>query len=196
MKGDVGPAGPSSGGVTYVRWGRTTCPNTAELVYAGRAGGSLWSVNGGGSNYQCLTNEPQSLFFGPGTAVAAAYMHSVQYEIHEGGVPTSTAHLNNHGAPCAVCYVATRETVLMVQGRYTCPPNWTREYYGYLTTERSHAVHMRTTFECVDVNSEAAAGCQSNEDGASFYHVEPRCGCLPCPPYDDQKEMTCAVCTR
>ena len=67
MKGDVGPAGPSSGGVTYVRWGRTNCPNTAELVYAGRAGGSLWSVNGGGSNYQCLTNEHQSFFFEPGT---------------------------------------------------------------------------------------------------------------------------------
>ena len=32
--GEQGPPGPSSGGVTYVRWGRTTCPNTArtELV--------------------------------------------------------------------------------------------------------------------------------------------------------------------
>ena len=63
-------------------------------------------------------------------------------------------------------------------------------------TERSHAAHRRSTFECVDVNAEVVAGCQSNENGASFYHVEPRCGCLPCPPYDEQKEMTCAVCTR
>ena len=35
-KGDmgVGPPGPSSGGVTYVGWGNTTCPNTTgtELV--------------------------------------------------------------------------------------------------------------------------------------------------------------------
>ncbi|CAI8046156.1 hypothetical protein GBAR_LOCUS25510, partial [Geodia barretti] len=41
-KGDTGPQGPpgpSSGGVTYIRWGRTTCPNTTgtELVYSGRA---------------------------------------------------------------------------------------------------------------------------------------------------------------
>ena len=33
-------------------------------------------VTGGGTNYQCLTNEPQSLFFGPGTATTAAYTHA------------------------------------------------------------------------------------------------------------------------
>ena len=49
----------------------------------------------------------------------------------------------------------------MVPGRYTCPPNWTREYYSYLMTERSHAVHKRITFECVDVNAEVVTGCQS-----------------------------------
>ena len=80
MKGDVGPAGPSSGGVTYVRWGRTTCPNTAELVYAGTVGNSQWSSNGGGSNYQCLTKEPENYEnFGPGLADAAGYMYGVEY---------------------------------------------------------------------------------------------------------------------
>ena len=41
--GEQGPPGPSSGGVTYIRWGRTTCPNTTgtELVYKGRAAGSF-----------------------------------------------------------------------------------------------------------------------------------------------------------
>ena len=44
-KGDMGECGPSSGGVTYVRWGRTVCPNTArtELVYTGRAAGSYYN---------------------------------------------------------------------------------------------------------------------------------------------------------
>ena len=34
-QGDVGPAGPRSGGVTYIRWGKSSCPNIAgtELVY-------------------------------------------------------------------------------------------------------------------------------------------------------------------
>ena len=41
-QGPVGPAGPRSGGVTYTRWGKSSCPNVAgtELVYSGRAGGS------------------------------------------------------------------------------------------------------------------------------------------------------------
>ena len=40
------------------------------------------------------------------------------------------------------------------------------------------------------------AGGHANQDGALFYHVEPRCGNLPCPSYEEQKEMTCAVCTH
>ena len=73
MKGDTGPQGTPgsrSGGVTYVRWGRTTCPDTegTEVVYTGRAAGSLWSHQGGGANYQCVTEEPENFDFGPGIA--------------------------------------------------------------------------------------------------------------------------------
>ena len=44
--GEQGPPGSSSGGVTYVRWGRTTCPNTTgtELVYKVRAAGSRFLI--------------------------------------------------------------------------------------------------------------------------------------------------------
>ncbi len=34
IQGEPGPPGPPGGGVVYTRWGRTTCPGTAELVYA------------------------------------------------------------------------------------------------------------------------------------------------------------------
>ena len=65
MKGDTGsqgPPGPRSGGVTYVRWGRTTCPDTegTEVVYTGRAAGSYYNHKGGGANYQCVTEEPEN----------------------------------------------------------------------------------------------------------------------------------------
>ena len=30
--GPQGPPGPRSGGVTYVRWGRTTCPNNLDWM--------------------------------------------------------------------------------------------------------------------------------------------------------------------
>ena len=40
--GIVGPPGPVSGGATYTRWGRTSCPRTS-LIYSGRAGKSCYS---------------------------------------------------------------------------------------------------------------------------------------------------------
>ena len=84
----------------------------------------------------------------------------------------------------------------MIPGKYTCPQNWTREYYGWLMAERSHPSHHRSTFECVDAAPEAVPSGGANYNGAYFYHVEPRCGSLPCPPYVPEKEMTCVVCTR
>ena len=54
--GERGPAGPPGGGVTYVRWGKSSCPNVTgtELIYAGRAGGTFWSNIGGGSSTTCV----------------------------------------------------------------------------------------------------------------------------------------------
>ena len=202
MQGDPGlqgPPGPSSGGVTYVRWGRTICPNTTgtELVYTGRAAGSFHSQAGGGGNYQCVTEEPENFDFGAGTS-ESSYIYGVQYETggHVSNLPSSTNSLHLHNVPCVVCYVATRSAILMIPGTYMCPLSWIREYYGYLMAERSHNLHHRSTFECVDVASETVAGGQGYQASAQLYHVEPRCASLPCPPYEEEKEMTCAVCTR
>ena len=52
-----------------------------------------------------------------------------------------------HDVPCVVCYVATRVALLIIPGKYTCPPNWIREYYGWLMAE--YHGHHRFTFECV-----------------------------------------------
>ena len=192
--GAQGPPGPRSGGATYIRWGRTTCPDTegTELVYAGRAAGSYYSHTGGGANYLCITEEPEHLSFGPGT-VDAAFIYGVEYQMR-GNVPAASLANDDHDVPCSVCYIAPRETVLMIPGKYTCPSGWTREYYGYLMAERYN--HHRSTFECMDASPETVTGGRANQNGAVFYHVEPRCGSLPCPPYDQQKEMTCAVCSK
>ena len=197
MTGDTGPQGPPgsrSEGLTYVRWGRTTCPDTegTELVCTGRAARSHYTHQGGGANYQCVTEEPENFDFGPGT-MDHSYIYGAEYEMF-GNVPSANLQLHEHDVPCVVCYVATRETVLMIPGRYTCPQSWTREYYGWLMAE--HFNHHRSTFECVDASAETIIGGHASQIGALFYHVEPRCGSLPCPPYDQQKEMTCAVCTR
>ena len=60
--GAQGLPGPRSGGATYIRWGRTTCPNVTGtmLVYKGRAAGSHFTYKGGGGNYQCVTEESKT----------------------------------------------------------------------------------------------------------------------------------------
>ena len=66
--GIVGAPGPVSGGATYTRWGRTSCPNITgtSLVYSGRAGKSWYNQRGGGGNYQCLPNNPEYGQYTPG----------------------------------------------------------------------------------------------------------------------------------
>ena len=194
-KGERGLPGPSGGGLTYVRWGRTSCPEMegTVFVYKGWAAGADYSDIGRGGNYKCITQDPQTFeSFGEGTA-EAAFIYGAQYRTVE-NVPSDSIQLNGESVPCSVCYVSTRTALLMIPGRYDCPDNWTREYYGHLMTG-SHS-SRRSAFECVDVLPESGDGGESGS-GPQFYHVEPRCGGpLPCPPYEEQREMTCVVCTR
>ena len=102
----------------YTRWGRTTCPNVTgtQLVYAGRAAGSHYTHAGGGANYLCLPNDPSYLQYRSRSA-EHGYLYGAEYETSGG--PLSAFH--NHNVPCAMCYVSTRGTVLMIPGKTTCP---------------------------------------------------------------------------
>ena len=192
-KGGTGPAGPpgvSAGGVVYVRWGHNSCPDTgAELVYAGRAGGSLYSHKGGGANPQCLPLNPNYLKTVSG-AQTLAFIYGAEYQVTDGLVPNSY----NTDVVCAVCYVPTRNTVYMLPARYICPTGWTTEYYGYLMSEYYN--HHRSTFSCVDHSLTPVIGSIHDHNGFLFHPVEGVCGSLPCPPYNRNKELSCAVCTK
>ena len=127
--------GPSTCGVVYTRWGRTTCPNTygTQLLYAGRAAGSHYTDRGGGANYLCLPEQPQYSNYTPGVQTGRAYLYGTEYQA---GGPwagdTGPLSLGDHNVPCAVCYSSTRAAVVMIPAQYTCPSSWTREYFGYL----------------------------------------------------------------
>ena len=99
--------------MVYTRWGRTICPNITgtQLVYAGRAAGSHYVHQGGAANYICLPNNPSYLQYRSGHQSDRDYIYGVEYETSENG-PLLSVH--NHNVPCAVCYVSTRETVLMI----------------------------------------------------------------------------------
>ena len=189
--GPPGPPGPRVAGATYVRWGRTTCPigNGTELLYAGRAAGSLYNQRGGGANLLCLPDTPD-------------YLHSVDTvdrHVSVYGVEYHFAHLRpdlfNQNAPCAVCYTPTRSTMVMIPAWTHCPASWTKEYTGYLMTSfhQNHRLH----FECFDKDLESVPGEARDVNGALMHVVEAVCNTgINCPPYHGGKELTCAVCTK
>ena len=192
-QGVVGPPGPKNGGVVYIRWGKTSCPNITgtELLYAGRAGGSWFSHTGGGANYLCMPNDPDYLTYTPGVQ-GLSPVYGAEYQA---GLP----NIHDHNVPCAVCYASTRVAVTIIPAKTRCPSTWTLEYSGYLMSAYrgvSSNPHYRTMFECVDKSPDSIPGSASNVDGALFYQTEASCTGMPCPPYDPQKELTCAVCTK
>ena len=107
--------------------------------------------------------------------------------------------VNNHNVPCAVCYASTRVAVTMIPAKTWFPSIQNLEYSGYLMSAYkgdSRYVDYRTMFDCVDKSPDSIPGSASDINGALFHHVEATCRGMPCPPYDPQKELTCAVCTK
>ena len=56
--------------------------------------------------------------------------------------------------------------------------------------------HRRSQFTCMDTALKSVVRSSANQNGLLFYFVEGRCGSLPCPPYDNTKEFSCAICTK
>ena len=194
QKGIKGDKEERNGGTVYVRWGHDQCPSTAKLVYSGRVGGSYYT-HGGGTNPQCLPLNPNFPTPIRGEQAARALMYGAEYQTET----TSSSHIhgrNDLDIPCAVCHATDRTAVYMVPAKNTCPSGWTKEYYGYLMAGRHNDGHQRFQFTCVDTALKPVTGSSANKQGMLFYFVEGRCGSLPCPPYDNTRELSCVVCTK
>jgi len=116
------------GGSTYVRWGRTTCPETSELVYDGYAGGGNYGETGSGTNYLCLPKDPE--WTQEQSTPNYGYIYGAEY-VTPGSI---LGALQDHDVPCAVCH-SNSTNVLMVPAKQTCHTGWIREYTGYLMGE-------------------------------------------------------------
>ncbi len=153
-RGKGGPPGPKSVEAIYTRWGNSTCAdiNGTEEVYSGITAGLSHEHKGNGANYMCLVDDPQhTLQYSQSGPSAKSYIYGTEYE-H----PIVGTHEHN-----------------MIPGKTSCPPNWIREYYGYLMSEY-HGQH-RSMYECVDKGMESLPGSAGDTNGALFYHVEAVC---------------------
>ena len=175
---------------TYTRWGNSTCPDVdgTTLVYSGYAGGSVYWRRGGGANIVCLPMDPElNILPIEDTIHGVTQMYGSEYE-------SGFLGSQNENVPCAVCSVSSRSETIMIPAKVSCPTSWTREYYGYLMAENIN--NFRTTYTCVDEGMEFIPGRTGHADGCDLWLVEPSCTSLPCPPYDEEKELACVVCSR
>ena len=164
------------------------------LVLLGIMGGERYEHPGGGTNYLCLPHNPKYDKYKDGHQ-QAGYVHGTEYQVNDYNGDPFKRNLHDHDAPCVVCFVKSRGSMLMMPARNDCPSGWTEEYHGYLMTNRYNRKHS-SDFICIDGDPEYVPGSHANKDGALLYAVEGVCGSLPCLPYVSGRELTCAVCTK
>ncbi|XP_014780687.1 short-chain collagen C4 [Octopus bimaculoides] len=183
-------------GSLYTRWGRTTCPPDADLIYDGVVGGQFSDQTGGGSNLLCLPNDPTWANYTTDVEVAAQ-IYGCEYEIPIANMFSfaNAKALSNHNVPCAVCLTRQPAVVMMLPARARCYPGWTIEYSGYVMTANNDQ-RGRHEYVCVDHAPEADPAGFRNEDAASLFFVQAICGSLPCPPYAHGQELSCVVCSK
>ena len=161
------------------------------MVYNGVLAGTGFAASGGGSDFVCLPHYPQYSTYKAGVQ-GYAKLVPAEYE-----APV-TGNGHNYNAPCAVCHTTRRDT-MMIPARRTCYSGWTREYEGYLRTERDKNKHS-TKFICVDRNYQVIPGSGAHTYATDLYHIEVDCssGIIPCSnyQYNNYKEVTCAVCSK
>ena len=193
VNGANGP-GSQAGGAVYTRWGRTVCPQGATLVYAGRAAGTKYNVEGGTTDTLCMPETPQYLSTAT-TATHVALLRGVEFQTH-GTSSTPLNDLIQADMPCAVCHTDTKLSVLTVPAQYTCPNGWSMEYNGYLMTEFEKRNRQRKNTLCVDQDAEAVPESEASTDPAVVYLMSANCDGLPCPPYNNNMALLCAVCSK
>nr|XP_022337655.1 short-chain collagen C4-like [Crassostrea virginica] len=179
--------------VIYTRWGKKTCPSTAELVHSGYVGGSWYDQYGSAVEPLCLPRDPVWGIYRDGHDSARAYVYGAEYETYSFSDYMST--LVQHDVPCAVCLVPNRSVVEMFPARKRCYNGWKKEYHGYLMAG-NYQHRAGTKYTCVDSHPDTLHGGQANKNGYLFHMVEARCGSLKCPPYVEGRELSCVVCSK
>ena len=141
----------------------------------------------------CLPEQPLYEKYDERWQTSSSSVYGAEYDVSD--FNPFNKLLNNYDAPCVVCYVESRGSQLMIPATYVCPSGWTREYWGYLMT-KSYLSKGNTDFICVDEDAESVPFTHEASGGIKLTPVEGACFALPCSPYVDGRELTCAVCTK
>ena len=152
-----------------------------------------YRAQGGAAEVICLPDDPDYIngSIDLSFTVYKSVVQGAEYEINIG---SPIVHLHEQNAPCAVCDVPTRARVIVVPAKTVCPPSWTREYYGYLMA--AYDGYYRSSYTCIDIDPEEVPGESSDTDPSLFHHTVTNCNGLLCPPYENNCQLSCVVCTK
>ncbi|CAC5416250.1 unnamed protein product [Mytilus coruscus] len=165
-------------GSTFVRWGRQSCDGTlSSLVYKGYMAGPTYNARGSGSNYLCLTSNPQAESFPADWVSLPGILSGMGWELTGTDRSKSLDHIDDKDVPCAVC-LTKGKTTLMIPGRTSCYAEWTKEYTGFLVSARNHNDAVTTEYVCADDAPEFYGS--NNYNQGLIHFVEVRCGSIPC----------------
>ncbi|XP_063443381.1 short-chain collagen C4-like [Mytilus trossulus] len=181
-------------GSTFVRWGRTSCDGTkSSLVYTGFMAGPTNSARGSGSNYLCLSSNPQTKSFPVEWNQRPGHLYGIGWELTGIDRSRSSNHVDDKDVPCAVC-LTKGKTSLMIPGRTSCYAGWTHDYTGFLVSVRTQNGFASTEYVCADADPESHGSTNYNQGMISF--VEVRCGSIPCSKYGNKTKLSCVVCSK
>jgi len=156
-------------GVSFTRWGYSDCPKMTELVYSGIMVNGLNNV----SMPQCFS-------------LNSNYSSELN-KLQKQETMQKTDEENSYEL-CAVCYSNRYSTVLMLPGSHICASGWTTAYQGLLVA------NDEASYLCMDgvlKPQESRARTANN-----YCYVTTSCDALPCPPYKEKSNLTCAVCIK
>lgn len=177
-------------GVTYTRWGRTTCPNGVETIYDGVAAGERSSHLGGTSSQLCLSKIPSYPTQTSDVDNTGADIYGTEYESTLGDLNA----LRFNTATCAICFQPDADAVFMYPGSTNCPVGWNQEYKGYLMTNAFNEESKEAI--CVDETPQAILGNPADDFSNNWYPIEAFGVLLSGQGYVPFREIGCVVCSR
>jgi len=115
-------------------------------------------------------------------------MYGGEYEYNFGGI-------TNQDTPYSVCLNKNAHSSIMIPGRNGCYNGWNLEYRGVLVSG-DYGHKAASTYICLHEQPEIVDGGAADQNGKLLYTVVGKYGSLQCPPYKNDHEITCAVCSK
>jgi len=184
----------NSQGSTFTRWGKNDCPHLDDFVYRGYIAGKMYNDPGSATDTLCLPTDPTWDKFSNTHEGFRAQVYGTELD------SWASAHIFdkdviNEDMPCVVCR-SQLPTSIMIPGRTNCYQGWTQQYRGYLVSNIAGAGRASYESICIDRDPDFLPHSQADDNQHVLYLMEAKCGSLPCPPYVDNRELACVVCSK